>query len=73
MGRHAETRHVDADDADAVDLLRQQAQRHAGRGRDAEIDDDDGVVKRGSASLKTASRISSNSLPVTSVSELNGT
>ena len=29
MGRHAEARHVDADDAHAVDLLRQQLQRHA--------------------------------------------
>ncbi len=44
MRRHAEARYVDADDAHAVDLLRQQPKRHAGGGRDAEIDDDDGVV-----------------------------
>jgi hypothetical protein len=31
MGRHAEARHVDADDAHAVDLLGQQLQRHAAR------------------------------------------
>ncbi len=42
--RHAEARHVDADDANAVDLLRQEPQRHAGGGRHAEIGDDDGVV-----------------------------
>jgi hypothetical protein len=44
MGRHAEARHVDADDAHAVDLLRQQPQRHAGGGGHAEVGDDDGVV-----------------------------
>ena len=46
MGRHAEARHVDADDAHAVDFVRQQIERHAGRGRHAQIDDDDGVVQR---------------------------
>ena len=43
MGRHAEARHVDPDDADAVDLLGQPVQRHAGRGRHAEIDHHDRV------------------------------
>ena len=47
MGRHAKSRHVDADDAHAVDLLRQGAQRHARRGGHAEIGDDDRVVERG--------------------------
>ena len=46
MGRHAEARHVDADDAHAVDLLRQRPQRNAGSGGHAEIGDDDRVVKR---------------------------
>ena len=44
MGRHAEAGNVDADDAYAVDLLGQEAQRNARRGRHAEIDDDDRVV-----------------------------
>ena len=35
---------VDADDAHAVDLLRQQAQRHPRSRGNAEIDDDDRVV-----------------------------
>ena len=51
MGRHAEAGDVDADDADAVDLLRQQVERHAGGGRDAEVDDDDGVVVLGLGGL----------------------
>ena len=42
--RHTEARHVDPDDANAVDLLRQKFQRHARGGRHAEVDDDDGVV-----------------------------
>ena len=41
MRRHAEARHVDADDAHAVDLLRQQVERHAGGRRHAQVDDDD--------------------------------
>ena len=45
MRGHAETGHVDADDAHAVDLLGQQLQRHAaGRGH-AQVDDDDAVVQ----------------------------
>ena len=44
MGGNTEARHVDADDADAVDFLRQQLQRHARSSRNAEIGDDDGVV-----------------------------
>jgi len=44
--RHAKARNVDADDADTVDLFRQQLERHARRSRHAEIDDDDGVVVR---------------------------
>ena len=35
VGRHAKARHVDADDADAVYLFRQQLKRHAGGGRNA--------------------------------------
>jgi hypothetical protein len=73
MRRHAEAGHVDADHADAVDLVGQQLERHARRGRHAQVGDDDRVVERGSASSWTASRMSSNSLPVTSVSELKGT
>ncbi len=46
VGRHAEARHVDADDAHAVDLLRQAVQRHAGRGGDAQVDDHNRVVVR---------------------------
>ena len=42
--RHAETGHVDADDAHAVDFLGQQVERHAGSGRHAQVDDDDRVV-----------------------------
>ena len=44
MRRNAETGHVDADDADAVDVLAQQMQRHTARGRHAEIGDDNRVV-----------------------------
>ena len=40
----AETGNVDANDAHAVDLFRQEAQRHARSGRHAKIDDDDRVV-----------------------------
>ena len=75
MGRHAEARHVDADDAHAVDLAsaagRSGTPEAVGH---AEVDDDDGVVVVGLGDARcTASRMSSNSLPVTSVSELNGT
>jgi len=75
MSRHAEARHVDADDAHAVDLLRQQPQRHAADAVGTQrFDHHDRVIAcAGSASSYTASRMSSNSLPVTSVSELNGT
>jgi hypothetical protein len=53
--------------------LRQQLQRHAaGRGH-AQVDDDDGVVQRRVGLRCTASRMSSNSLPVTSDSLLKGT
>jgi len=40
---HSEARHVNADDAHAVDLVRQHLQRNAGRGRDTEVCNDDGV------------------------------
>ncbi len=46
MRRHAEAGHVDADDAHAVDLLRQQIQRYAGRRGHAQIDHHHGVVIR---------------------------
>ena len=46
MRGHAETGHVDADDAHAVDLFRQDLQRHAAGGRHAQIDDHDRVVER---------------------------
>jgi hypothetical protein len=65
--------HVDADDAHAVDLLGQQLQRHAAGGGHAQVDDDDASYSAGSACLWTASRMSSNSLPVTSDSLLKGT
>ena len=46
MRGHAKARHVDADDAHAVDVLGQQLQRHAaGRGH-AQVDDDHRVVQR---------------------------
>ena len=44
--RHAEPRHVDADDAHAVDVLGQQLQRHTTGGRHAQVDDDHCVVLR---------------------------
>ena len=44
--RHAESRHVDADDAHAVDLLWEQLERYAAGGRHAEVRDHDGVVVR---------------------------
>ncbi len=43
MGRHAEARHVDPDHAHAVDLLGQAIQRHARRGRHAQVDDDNRI------------------------------
>jgi hypothetical protein len=46
MRRHAEARDVDADDANAVDLLRQDLERHARRRGDAQVRDDDRVVER---------------------------
>ena len=52
MGRHAEARHIDADDADAVDFLGQQLQRHARRGGHAKIGDDHRVVKLGIGHLE---------------------
>ena len=50
--RHPETRHVDTDNAHAVDFLRQQLQWHARRGRYAEVGDDYGVVKLGVGQLE---------------------
>ncbi len=44
VGGNAETRHIDADDPHPVDFIRQQAQRHAGRGGHAQVGDDDRVV-----------------------------
>ena len=44
MGWNAEARHVYADDADTVDRVGQQPQRHAARGRHAQVGDDDGVI-----------------------------
>ena len=52
MGRHAKTRHVDADDANAVDFLRQEPQRHAGSRRHAEVRDHDRVVMLGVRELE---------------------
>ncbi len=46
MRRHAEARNVDPDDPHPVDLAGQEPQRHAGGGRDAEIDDHHRVVER---------------------------
>ena len=43
MGGHAKTRHVQAEDAHALDLARQQPQGHAGGGGHAKIDDHQGV------------------------------
>jgi hypothetical protein len=47
MGRHSEARNVDADDPDPIDLIRQQPERHTGRGGNAEVGDHDGVVTLG--------------------------
>ena len=44
MGGYAEPGNVDANDAHAIDVFRQEAQRHARSGRHAKIDDDDRVV-----------------------------
>jgi hypothetical protein len=50
--RHAEARHVDADDAHAFDLLGQQVERHARGGGHAQIDDHDRVVVFGLGDLE---------------------
>jgi hypothetical protein len=52
MGRNAKPGHIDADDADPVDLLRQKAQWDARRRRHAEIDHHDGVILRGIGELE---------------------
>ena len=73
MGRNAEARHVDADDAHAVDLLGSSAaarRRPVGTQR---LVTTMASKRSGSAISCTLSRMSSNSLPVTSVSELKGT
>jgi hypothetical protein len=44
MRGHTKTRHVDADDAHAVDGLGQQLQQHGAGGGHAQVDDDHGVV-----------------------------
>ena len=44
MGRDAEARHIDTDDAHAVDRFRQQLQRHAGGARHTKIGDHYGIV-----------------------------
>ena len=46
MGGHAEARHIDADDTDTIDDVRQQLQRHARCCWHTEIGDDDGIVQR---------------------------
>ena len=46
MRRHAEARHINADDPHTVDLIGEQSQRHTGSGRHAEIGDHDRVVER---------------------------
>ena len=43
VGGHPKTRHIDADDAHAIDLFGQQLQGHTAGGGYAQIDDDDGV------------------------------
>ncbi len=52
MRRHAESGHVDADDAHAVDRLRQQLQRHAGGGGHAQVVMIDRVVQLGIGQLE---------------------
>jgi len=44
--RHTEPRHIDPDDPDAVDLLREELQRNTGRCRHAQVRHDDRVVLR---------------------------
>jgi hypothetical protein len=73
MRRHAEARHVDADDAHAVDLFgssRSGTPEAVGTQR---LVTTTASYLAGSASWCTASRTSSNSLPVTRVSESKGT
>jgi hypothetical protein len=65
MGRDPEARHVDPDDAHPVDLVGKELEGDARGGGDAEVGDHHGVVRAGSASWWTASRMSSKSLPVT--------
>ena len=55
MGRHAKAWHINADNAHAIDLFRQQLQRHARSGGHAEIGDDDRVVKRRISHFKNGS------------------
>ena len=43
VGRNTKAGYIDADDAHAVDLFGQQLQRHAAGGRDAQVDDHDGI------------------------------
>ena len=45
MGGDAKAWHVDADDANAVDLFGQYLQRHTAGGGHAQVDDHDGVVQ----------------------------
>ena len=44
MGRHTKARHIYANHAHAIDLLRQQIERHAGSRGHAKISDDDRVI-----------------------------
>ena len=46
MGRHTKTRHVDADNAHAVDDIGDQLQWHARRGRHAQVGNHNSIVKR---------------------------
>ena len=52
MGWHAETGHINPDDADAVDFLGQQLQRNARCGRHAEVGNDYGIIKLWVCDLK---------------------
>ena len=44
MGGYPKSRHVNTDDADTIDLFRQQPQRHTRRARDTQIGHHDGIV-----------------------------
>ncbi len=70
---NAENGNVYADDANPVDLLGQEAERYAGGGGHAEVDDHDGVVVGRLGHLEHRLADILEQFAVTRVSELKGT